>query len=161
MGNPDMAMVATDTTTAKKLPKKLPTMSPLSPLLMCPSLLPTLNPSRPALTSPSICLLCLAKTFLRKEPSKSLLLRTLQSLSPNVLLNWVLQPAKLLSLLFPSRCARNLLMDMLKRLLLPTPQLILPSLLLNKYLITMIQPSLNYLRTYVWYRYILYLFVNL
>merc|ERR1711971_665882 len=77
-----------DTTTARRLPKPPPTMSPLSPPSMSPSPLPTPPPSRPALS-------------------------TLRSLLPNALLDSVPPLAKRLSSPSPNKSVSNLSTDTL------------------------------------------------
>merc|ERR1712083_347600 len=100
-------MVDTDTTTAKRLPKKPPTMSPLSPLLISPSPLPTPPPRRSVLTNPSPFPLLPALTSLRKRPSKFPPLSILRSLLPTARLKSVSLPAKRLSLPSPNKSVSN------------------------------------------------------
>merc|ERR1719350_1606855 len=104
-------MVDTDTTTAKRLPKKPPTTSPLSPPLILPSLLPTPPPRRSVLTNPSPSPLLSALISLRKRPSKSLLLSMLRSLLPTARLKSVSLPAKRLSSPSPNKSVSNLSTD--------------------------------------------------
>merc|ERR1740129_2663641 len=102
-----------DTTTAKRLPKPLPTMSPLSPPSMSPSPLPTPPPSRPAKTNPSTYPLLPALISLRNVPSKFPPLSTLRSLLPNALLDSVPPLAKRLSSPSPNKSVSNLSTDTL------------------------------------------------
>merc|ERR1719291_1343037 len=104
-------MVDTDTTTAKRLPKKPPTMSPLSPPSISPSPLPTPPPRRSVLTNPSPFPLLPALTSLRKRPSKSPPLSTPRSLLPTARLKSVSPPAKRLSSPSPNKSVSNLSTD--------------------------------------------------
>merc|ERR1719445_1016760 len=94
----DTDTTAMDTTTARRLPRRLATMSLLSPLLSQLLRLPTLSQSRPVSTSQSLFQESAVKTSLRRSASPSLLLLL----------------ARLLSLLSPSRFARRSTMDMLR-----------------------------------------------
>merc|ERR1719464_2288366 len=120
-------MVDTDTTTAKRLPKKPPTMSLLSPLLISPSPLPTPPPRRSVLTNPSPFPLLPALISLRKRPSKSPPLSTPRSLLPTAGLKLVSLPAKRLSSPSPNKSVSNLSTDTLmspphtQNLLMPLP----------------------------------------
>merc|ERR1719464_1011433 len=104
-------MVDTDTTTAKRLPKKPPTMSPLSPLSISPSPLPTPPPRRSVLTNPSLFPLLAALISLSKRSSKSPLLSILRSLLPTARLKLVSPPAKRLSSPSPNKSVSNLSTD--------------------------------------------------
>merc|ERR1719418_179308 len=104
-------MVDTDTTTAKRLPKKLPTMSPLSPPSISLSPLPTPPPRRSVLTNPSPFPLLPALISLRKRPSKSPPLSTPRSLLPTARLKLVSLPAKRLSSPSPNKSVSNLSTD--------------------------------------------------
>merc|ERR1719350_1025243 len=104
-------MVDTDTTTAKRLPKKPPTMSPLSPPSISPSPLPTPPPRRSVLTNPSPFPLLPALTSLRKRPSKFPPLSILRLLLPTARLKSVSPPAKRLSSPSPNKSVSNLSTD--------------------------------------------------
>merc|ERR1719330_892552 len=104
-------MVDTDTTTAKRLPKKPPTMSPLSPPSISPSPLPTPPPRRSVLTNPSPFPLLPALISLRTRPSKFPPLSTPRSLLPTARLRLVPLPAKRLSSPSPNKSVSNLSMD--------------------------------------------------
>merc|ERR1739844_555804 len=90
----DTDMEDTDTTTARKSPKKLPTMSPLSPLLISQSPLPSPPPRRSASTNPST-----SPSKIPKSPSKNV---PLDSENP---------PAKRSNLLSPNKSVSNLSTD--------------------------------------------------
>merc|ERR1719507_1205912 len=66
----DTDMEDTDTTTARKSPKKLPTMSPLSPLSISQSPLPSPPPRRSASTNPSTSPSFNAMSSRKNVPSK-------------------------------------------------------------------------------------------
>merc|ERR1719305_1749437 len=100
-----------DTTTAKRLPKKPPTMSPLSPPLISPSPLPTPPPRRSVLTNPSPFPLLPALISLRTRPSKFPPLSILRSLLPTARLRSVSPPAKRLSSPSPNKSVSNLSTD--------------------------------------------------
>merc|ERR1719418_101489 len=104
-------MVDTDTTTAKRLPKKLPTMSPLLPPSISLSPLPTLPPRRSVLTNPSPFPLLPALISLRTRPSKFPPLSTPRSLLPTARLKLVPLPAKRLSSPSPNKSVSNLSTD--------------------------------------------------
>merc|ERR1711937_410684 len=110
----DTDTTAMDTTTARRLPRRLATMSLLSPLLSQLLRLPTLSQSRPVSTSQSLFQELAVRTSLKRSASLSQRLKTpllpLRSASPSLL------PllARQLSLLFPSRFARRSTMDMLR-----------------------------------------------
>merc|ERR1711913_102844 len=110
----DTDTTATDTTTARRLPRRLATMSLLLPLLSQLLRLPTLSQSRPVSTSQSL-------SQRLKTP-----LRLPRSASPSLLLLL----ARLLSLLSPSRFARRSTMDMLRTLMRLSQSLMLQPLLL-------------------------------
>merc|ERR1719278_2006093 len=104
-------MVDTDTTTAKRVPKKPPTMSPLSPPSISPSPLPTPPPRRSVLTNPSPFPLLPALISLRFQPSKFPPLSILRSLLPIARLKSVSPPAKRLSSPSPNKSVSNLSTD--------------------------------------------------
>merc|ERR1712203_382689 len=104
-------MVDTDTTTAKRLPKKPPTMSPLSPPSISLSPLPTPPPRRSVLTNPYPFPLLPALISLRKRPSKFPPLSILRSLLPTARLKSVSPPAKRLSSPSPNKSVSNLSTD--------------------------------------------------
>merc|ERR1712061_802693 len=110
----DTDTTAMDTTTARRLPRRLATMSLLLPLLSQLLRLPTLNQSRPVSTSQSLSQESAARTSLMRSASPSLLLLL----------------ARLLSLLSPSRFARRSTMDMLRTLMRLSQSLMLLPLLL-------------------------------
>merc|ERR1719464_1556384 len=135
-------MVDTDTTTAKRLPKKPPTMSPLSLLLISPSPLPTSPPRRSVLTNPSLFPLLAALISLSKRSSKSPLLSILRSLLPTARLKSVSPPAKRLSSPSPNKSVSNLSTD--TPMSPPhTPLTTLLPLLLNKQSTLKIAPPPN------------------
>merc|ERR1712173_132898 len=113
----DTDTTATDTTTARRLPRRLAIMFLLSPLLSQLLRLPTLSQSRPVSTSQSLSQESAARTSQRRSASLSQRLRTpplpLRSASPSLLLLL----ARMLSLLSPSRFARRSTMDMLRILM--------------------------------------------
>merc|ERR1712128_114353 len=114
----DTDTTATDTTTARRLPRRLATMSPLLPPPHPQLRLPTLSQSRPVSTSQSLSQESAVRTSLRRSASPSHLSKTpprlLRSASPSLL------PllARLLSLLSPSRSARKSTTDMLRTLMM-------------------------------------------
>merc|ERR1712077_5545 len=118
----DTDTTATDTTTARRLPRRLAIMSLLSPLLSQLLRLPTLSQSRPVSTSQSLSQESAARTSQRRSASPSLLLLL----------------ARMLSLLSPSRFARRSTMVMLRILMrlsqspMLLPQLLMPLQLRNK-----------------------------
>merc|ERR1712172_18478 len=124
-------MVDTGTTTAKRLPQKSNTMSPLSPLLISPSPLPTPPPRRSVLTNPSPFPLLPALISLRTRPSKFPPLSMLRSLLPTARLKLVNSPAKRLSSPSPNKSVSNLSTDTpmspphTQSPLMPLPQLML------------------------------------
>merc|ERR1719290_215249 len=127
----DTDTTATDTTTARRLPRRLAIMSLLSPLLSQLLRLPTLSQSRPVSTSQSLSQESAARTSQRRSALLSQRLRTppspLRSASPSLL------PllARMLSLLSPSRFARRSTMDMLRILMrLSQSLMLLPPLLM-------------------------------
>merc|ERR1712183_523272 len=127
----DTDTTAMDTTTARRLPRRLATMSLLSPLLSQLLRLPTLSQSRPVSTSQSLSQESAVRTSLRRSASLSQRLKTpllpLRSASPSLLLLL----ARLLSLLSPSRFARKSTMDMLRTLMkLSQSHMLLPLLLM-------------------------------
>merc|ERR1719210_1700589 len=65
----DTDITATDTTTARRLPKRLATMSPLSPLLSPLLRLPILSPSRPVSTSLSLSQESAVRTLPKRNAS--------------------------------------------------------------------------------------------
>merc|ERR1712086_70046 len=107
----DTDMEDTDTTTAKRLPPKSNTMSPLSPPSISPSPLLTLPPRRSVLTNPSPFPLLPALISLRKRPSKFPQLLILRSLLPTARLKLVPPPAKRLSSPSPNKSVSNLSTD--------------------------------------------------
>merc|ERR1719490_439815 len=104
-------MVDTDTITAKRLPKKPPTMSPLSPLSISPSPLPTPPPRRSVLTNPSPFPSFPALISKSKRLSKFPPLSILRSLLPTARLKSVSLPAKRLSSPSPNKSVSNLSTD--------------------------------------------------
>merc|ERR1712106_213686 len=165
----DTDTTATDTTTARRLPRRLATMSLLLPLLSPQLRLPTLSQSRPVSTSQSTRLSSAARTSLPKSASLSqrswTILRLKRSASPSLLLLL----ARLLTLLSPSRSARRSTTDMLRmymrlsQLLLlslsPTP---LPQLTLHLLsLITLVRKQKSTeLKTSILFTYLLIIFIN-
>merc|ERR1712106_202628 len=113
----DTDTTATDTTTARRSPRRLATMSLLSPLLSQLSRLPTLSQSRPVSTSQSLSQESAVRTSLRRSASLSqrlkMPLRHQRSASPSLLLLL----ARMLSSLSPSRFARRSTTDMLRTLM--------------------------------------------
>merc|ERR1739844_797992 len=103
--------VDTDTTTAKRLPPKSNTMSPLLPPSISPSLLLTLPPRRSVLTNPSPFPSLPALISLRKRPSKFPPSSTPRSLMPTARLKLVSPPAKRLSSPSPNKSVSNLSTD--------------------------------------------------
>merc|ERR1719192_2714904 len=126
----DTDTTAMDTTTARRLPRGLATMSLLSPLLSQLLRLPTLSQSRPVSTSQFLSQESAVRTSLRRSASLSQRLKTpllpLRSASPSLLLLL----ARLLSLLSPSRFARRSTMDMLRTPTRLSQSPMLPPLLL-------------------------------
>merc|ERR1712083_358054 len=127
----DTDTTAMDTTTARRLPRRLATMSLLSPLLSQLLRLPTLSQSRPVSTSQSLSQESAVRTSLRRSASLPQRLKTpllpLRSASPSLLLLL----ARLLSLLSPSRFARKSTMDMLRTpMRLSQSHMLLPLLLM-------------------------------
>merc|ERR1719493_406469 len=111
----DTDTTATDTTTARRLPRRLAIMFLLSPLLSQLLRLPTLSQSRPVSTSQSLSQESAARTSQRRSASPSLLLLL----------------ARMLSLLSPSRFARRSTMVMLRMLMrLSQSPMLLPPLLM-------------------------------
>merc|ERR1712083_914868 len=133
----DTDTTAMDTTTARRLPRRLATMSLLSPLLSQLLRLPTLSQSRPVSTSQSLSQESAVRTSLRRSASLSQRLKTpllpLRSASPSLLLLL----ARLLSLLSQSRFARRSTMDMLR-----TPMRLSQSPMLLPLLLMQLQPLL-------------------
>merc|ERR1719225_1345707 len=125
-------MEVTDTTTARKLPKKPPTMSLLSPLSISPLLLPTPPLRRPASTNPSACPLSNAIPSKKNVPSKFPPSKTLKSLSKNVPLDSENPTAKRLNLPSPNKSVSNLSTDTPTNLHPHTQLLTLPLPRLNK-----------------------------
>merc|ERR1712123_449132 len=107
----DTDTTATDTTTARRLPRRLATMSPLLPPPSPQLRLPTLSQSRPVSTSQSLSQESAVRTSLRRNASPSLL--------PLL--------ARLLSSPSPSRSARRPTMDM-QRTLTMLSQSLMPQL---------------------------------
>merc|ERR1739844_571895 len=137
----DTDTTAMDTTTARRLPRRLATMSLLSPLLSQLLRLPTLSQSRPVSTSQSLSQESAVKTSLRRSASLSQRLKTpllpLRSASPSLLL----LHARLLSLLSPSRFARRSTMDMLRTpMRLSQSHMLLPLLLVP--VVLLIRPDI-------------------
>merc|ERR1712106_1134127 len=104
----DMDTTATDTTTARRLPRRLATMSPLLPPLSPQLMLPILSQSRPVSTSQSLSQESAVRTSLRRSASPSPLRSASLSLLPPL--------ARLLSSPSPSRSARRSTTDMLRTL---------------------------------------------
>merc|ERR1739840_50340 len=115
------------TTTARRSPRRLATMYPLSPLSSprSPSLTP--SQSRPASTNPSSSPESPALTSLRTNASPSQRSRILVSLSRSALLDLEPPPARLSSLPSPSRSARNSLTDMPLMSIPTSPPPLLPT----------------------------------
>merc|ERR1739842_189849 len=115
------------TTTARRLPRRLATMSPLSPLSSprSPSLTP--SQSRPVSTNPSSSPESPALTSRRTNASPSQRSRIPVSLSRSALLDLEPPPARLSSLPSPSKSARNSLTDMPKIPTLMSPPLLQPT----------------------------------
>merc|ERR1719507_2143117 len=112
--NPDMVdtdMEDTDTTTARKSPKKLPTMSPLSPLSISQSPLPSPPPRRSASTNPSASPSFNAMSSRKNVPSKFPPSKIPKSLSKNVPLDSENPPAKRSNLPSPNKSVSNLSTD--------------------------------------------------
>merc|ERR1712106_618900 len=114
----DTDTTAMDTTTARRSPRRLATMSLLSPLLSQLSRLPTLSQSRPVSTSQSLSQESAVRTSQRRSASLSqrlkMPLRLPRSASPSLLLLL----ARMLSSLSPSRFARRSTTDMLRTLMM-------------------------------------------
>merc|ERR1712106_265733 len=72
----DTDTTATDTTTARRLPRRLATMSPLLPPPSPQLRLPTLSQSRPVSTSQSLSQESAVRTSLRRSASPSHLSKT-------------------------------------------------------------------------------------
>merc|ERR1719483_916956 len=110
----DTDTTAMDTTTARRLPRRLATMSLLSPSLSQLLKLPTLSQSRPGSTSQSLSQESAVRTSLKRSVSLSqrlkIPLRLLRSVSPSLLLLL----ARMLSSLSQSRSARRSTTDMLR-----------------------------------------------
>merc|ERR1719499_602722 len=156
----DTDTTATDTTTARRLPRRLAIMSLLSPLLSQLLRLPTLSQSRPVSTSQSLSQESAVRTSLRRSASLSQRLKTpllpLRSASPS------LPPllARLLSLPSPSSFARRSTMDMLRTpMRLSQSPMLLPLLLMllqlkNKMVFLVIffhtNEKVNYLYIYLY-----------
>merc|ERR1712054_588190 len=96
----DTDITATDTTTARRLLKRLATMSLLSPLLSPLLKLPTLNPSRPVSTSLSLSQGSVVRTSLKRNASLFQKSRTLPRALRSASLSLLLLLARPLSLLF-------------------------------------------------------------
>merc|ERR1712066_1169472 len=107
----DTDMEDTDTTTARKSPKKLPTMSPLSPLSISQSPLPSPPPRRSASTNPSTSPLFNAMSSKKNVPSKFPPLKIPKSPSKNVPLDSENPPAKRSNLPSPNKSVSNLSTD--------------------------------------------------
>merc|ERR1712008_575158 len=97
----------TDTTTARKSPKKLPTMSPLSPLSISQSPLPSPPPRRSASTNPSTSPSFNAMSSRKNVPSKFPLLKIPKSSSKNVPLDSENPPAKRSNFPSPNKSVSN------------------------------------------------------
>merc|ERR1712106_857127 len=121
----DMDTIATDTTTARRLPRRLATMSPLLPPPSPQLRLLTLSQSRPVSTSQSLSQESAVRTSLKRSASPSQRSKTpprlLRSASPSLL--HLL--ARLLSLPSPSRSARRSTTDMLRTLTMLSQSLML------------------------------------
>merc|ERR1711874_803797 len=126
----DTDTTATDTTTARRLPRRLATMSLLLPLLSQLLRLPTLSQSRPVSTSQSLSQESAVRTSLRRSASLSQRLKTQLRLPRSASPSLLLLLARLLSLLSPSRFARRSTMDMLRTLMRLSQSLMLQPLLL-------------------------------
>merc|ERR1719251_598148 len=121
----------TDTTTARRLPRKLAIMFLLSPLLSQLLRLPTLSQSRPVSTSQSLSQESAARTSQRRSASLSQRLRTPPSPPRSASPSLLLLLARMLSLLSPSRFARRSTMVMLRILMrLSQSPMLLPPLLM-------------------------------
>merc|ERR1712088_719931 len=112
----DTDMEDTDTTTARKSPKKLPTMSPLLPLSISQSPLPSPPPRRSASTNPSTSPLFNAMSSKKNVPSKFPPLKIPKSPSKNVPLDSESPPAKRSNLPSPNKSVSNLSTDPLMTL---------------------------------------------
>merc|ERR1719483_1395078 len=128
----DMDTTAMDTTTARKLPRRLATMSLLSPSLSQLLRLPTLNQSSPVSISQSLFQESAVRTSLRRSASLSqrlkIPLRLPKSASPRLLLLL----ARMSNSLPPSRSARRSPMDMLRiPMRLSQSPMLLPLLLIT------------------------------
>merc|ERR1719211_839032 len=127
----DTDTTATDTTTARRLPRRLAIMSLLSPLLSQLLRLPTLSQSRPVSTSQSLSQESAARTSQRRSASLSQRLRTPPSPPRSASPSLLLLLARMLSLLSPSRFARRSTMEMLRILMrLSQSPMLLPQLLM-------------------------------
>merc|ERR1719483_265886 len=122
----DMDTTAMDTTTARRLPRRLATMSLLSPSLSQLLKLPTLSQSRPVSTSQSLSQESAVRTSLRRSASLSQRLKIPLRLQRNASPSLLLLLARMLSSLSPSRSARRSTMDMLR---IPTRLSLSPMLL--------------------------------
>merc|ERR1712054_584584 len=140
----DTDITATDTTTARRLPKRLATMSLLSPLLSPLLRLPILSPSRPVSTSLSLSQESAVRTSLKRNASLSQKLRTLLRALRSASLSSLPLLARLLNLLSPSRFARKSTTDMLRiPMRLSQSPMLLPLLLMLKMVI--FPPKSHYL----------------
>merc|ERR1719413_161242 len=110
----DTDITATDTTTVRRLHRRLATMSLLSPLLSPLLRLPTLSPSRPVSTNQLISLSSVVKTLLLKSASLSQKSWMTSRLRRSVLHSLLLQLVRPLTSLSPSRFARRSTTDMLR-----------------------------------------------
>merc|ERR1712026_610307 len=127
----DMDTTATDTTTARKSPKRLATTFLLSPPLSPLSRLPTLSQSRPVSTNQSPSQESAVRTSQKRNVSPSQKLKTPPKHPRNALPSLLLQLARLLNFLFPSRSARRSTTDTLKILMkLNLSHMLLPPLLM-------------------------------
>merc|ERR1711892_474220 len=140
--NPDNTdMEDTDTTTARKSPKKLPTMSPLSPLSISQSPLPSPPPRRSASTNPSTSPSFNAMSSRKNVPSKFHPSKIPKSSSKNVPLDSENPPAKRSNLPSPNKSVSNLSTDTPMNPHQHQDTLLLPPLPLNKSLATPTLPT--------------------
>merc|ERR1739844_208352 len=138
----DTDMEDTDTTTARKSPKKLPTMSPLLPLSISQSPLPSPPPRRSASTNPSTSPSFNAMSSRKNVPSKFPPSKIPKSPSKNVPLDSENPPAKRSNLPSPNKSVSNLSTDTpMNPHQHPPHTPLLPPLPLNKSLATPTLPT--------------------
>merc|ERR1712021_284231 len=121
--------------------KKLPTMSPLSPLSISQSPLPSPPPRRSASTNPSTSPSFNAMSSRKNVPSKFHLSKIPKSLSKNVPLDSENPPAKRSNLPSPNKSVSNLSTDTPMNPHQHQDTLLLPPLPLNKSLATPTLPT--------------------